>query len=289
MNRGKAYRFITASAKICVSVGAVLFVLAKIDTQLLMVAFRGVCWWLLVPAAILFVASKVVSAFRLTIYFRNVDIRLAQNTNLKLYWLGMFYNLFLPGGIGGDGYKVWLLHKQAGYSVKKGAAAVLLDRVNGMYAIVLMALVLAAFVPDLGWYRWGGLIFTPFLIAIYHWLIHLFFPTFYKSIAMTTILSLLVQLLQVGAVLLIIESIGISQNYLELVLIFLVSSAVAVLPFTIGGVGAREVVFLYGATLLGMESSFSVAISFIFFVITAAVSLCGIYYAIVNVTINTTE
>jgi len=30
----------------------------------------------------------------------------------------MFYNLFLPGGIGGDGYKIYLLNKLSNKSIK---------------------------------------------------------------------------------------------------------------------------------------------------------------------------
>lgn len=64
-------------------------------------------------------------------------------------------------------------------------------------------------------------------------------------------------------------------------IIFLISSAVAVLPFTLGGISARELVFLYGSNLLVIEMSSAVAVSLIFFVITAVTSPAGIYYALV--------
>ncbi|MDH3795712.1 MAG: lysylphosphatidylglycerol synthase domain-containing protein, partial [Flavobacteriaceae bacterium] len=60
--------------------------------------------------------------------------------------------------------------------------------------------------------------------------------------------------------------------------IFLVSSIVAVLPLTIGGIGSREVVFLYGALWLGLEEDVSVSISLVFLAITALVSFAGLYY-----------
>ncbi|WP_047447277.1 lysylphosphatidylglycerol synthase transmembrane domain-containing protein [Alistipes sp. ZOR0009] len=286
MAQTRVYRVLTAAAKIAISGGAVWFVLSKVDGRELIGAFRNVCWWMLILSAVLFVESKVVSAYRLQVYFRNVDVAITPSTNLRLYWLGMFYNLFLPGGIGGDGYKVWLLHRQAGYSVKRTAAAVLLDRVNGMLAIVLLALLLALFIPELGWYRYAAALLLPLSVLLYSYLVAKLFPSFYTSIRATTLLSFAVQLLQVLSVLLIIGAIGITSFYLELVLVFLISSAVAVLPFTIGGVGAREVVFLYGSTILGLDSSLSVAISFIFFTITAVVSLGGVYYSIAKISIK---
>src|SRR5437773_6592381 len=86
--------------------------------------------------------SKLFSAFRLNIYLRNIRIELPEWENIKLYWLGMFYNLFLPGSISGDGYKVILLKRKFNSSYKKTSAAVLLDRFSGLTAL---GLILAAY------------------------------------------------------------------------------------------------------------------------------------------------
>jgi uncharacterized membrane protein YbhN (UPF0104 family) len=58
-------------------------------------------------------------------------------------------------------------------------------------------------------------------------------------------------------------------------MVFLLSSIVAVLPLTIGGVGARELVFVYAHEYAGIDEATAVAFSLIFFIITAAVSLVG--------------
>ena len=63
-------------------------------------------------AWLLFVFSKVFSAFRLNALFKAISIQISERANLKLYLLGMFYNLFLPGGIGGDGYKLLVLKRK---------------------------------------------------------------------------------------------------------------------------------------------------------------------------------
>jgi len=59
--------------------------------------------------------------------------------------------------------------------------------------------------------------------------------------------------------------------------LFLVSSVVAVLPLTIGGVGVRELTFLYGLEFIGEEPSLGVTFSFLFFIITAISSLMGLF------------
>ncbi len=78
---------------------------------------------------------------RLNIYFSAIDLKLKEKTNLQLYLLGMFYNLFLPGGIGGDGYKIYLLQKNYQTGTKRILGAVLSDRISGMVALVVLALI----------------------------------------------------------------------------------------------------------------------------------------------------
>jgi len=60
--------------------------------------------------------------------------------------------------------------------------------------------------------------------------------------------------------------------------IFLVSSVVAVLPLTIGGMGARELTFFYFAGLLQMETGISVMVSLLFFLISLASSIPGFFF-----------
>ncbi len=54
----------------------------------------------LLPAFILFNLSKIVGSIRLNRYFRAVGIELSELEALRLYYIGMFYNLFLPQGLG---------------------------------------------------------------------------------------------------------------------------------------------------------------------------------------------
>jgi len=107
-----------------------------------------------------------------------------------------------------------------------------------------------------------------------------FYFYFLRIYWITLILSLGVQILQIICVWMIIMAVGTHGHILSYLLIFLVSSIVAVLPISIGGVGVRELTFLYGAELLGVDMNVAVGISLMFYVITAIVSFCGIYYVV---------
>jgi uncharacterized membrane protein YbhN (UPF0104 family) len=77
----------------------------------------------------------------------------------------------------------------------------------------------------------------------------------------------------------ILMAINHTNNTGAYLFVFLISSIVAVIPFTIGGIGSRELTFLYGAQWFHLDVNASIAISLIFFIITAIVSLFGIVYS----------
>ena len=92
--------------KIAVTVLCLWYVSGKIDFAKAGTALKNANWLLLFFALVAFIISKLLSAIRLNIYFKNINIRLPAWENIKLYWLGMFYNLFLPGSISGDAFEI---------------------------------------------------------------------------------------------------------------------------------------------------------------------------------------
>lgn len=255
-------------------------VFRKIDYQELYGVITKVNLVYLLPALVFFVLSKVVSAFRLKLFFSNLGLRFSHVLNIRLYWLGMFYNLSLPGGIGGDGYKVYFLNKRYGTGVKELFWAVMLDRVIGVLALFVMAVLIFYLVP----YTMPLKAFTGFLIPASVLVAYLVVKNFFSNhagiFARTNWQSFWVQVFQLVSVLFIMLSLGVDASYPAYMFVFLVSSIIAVLPFTIGGVGARELTFLYGARFFVLDENVSVAVSVLFFFITALVSLYGILYVL---------
>lgn len=260
---------------------AMYLVFRKIDTSQLWGITKSIQWFWLIPAVLMFVLSKVFTALRLNLYFRNIGLQISEKLNFRLYLVGMFYNLFLPGGIGGDGYKVYLLNKQYKTPVKSLVQSALLDRLGGLVAIVFLLLVLILLVDlalpfetEIPWEWIVGIGLT--LTFPVFWLAQkFFFSKFLPSFWAANGYSLLGQLAQLISAWFILISLGVTENFLAYQLVFLLSSIVAVLPLTIGGVGARELVFVYAHTYAGIDEAAAVAFSLIFFLISAAVSLVG--------------
>lgn len=266
--------------KITISLVCLWYISTKIDWQkslAILAAAKG-SWIIL--AVFFFIFSKIVSALRLNIYFRNMQLKLPEVKNIQLYWLGMFYNLFLPGGIGGDAYKVLLLKKRYDASARLLSAAVLLDRISGIAGLGIIAGIYFCIIHQAD--TWGLSVLSSILpgLVVYYFIVKKFFPTFLPGFWPTLWLGLLVQALQVICVFFILQALNIQEHTSIFIFIFLLSSVVAIFPFTIGGLGARELVFLWGSnTLLHTQNSpLPVSISFCFYLITLVVSVVGIIW-----------
>ncbi len=266
--------------KILFTAAALWFVFDKVDIRKLSEALAEADPFWLFGALVLFNLSKIASALRLNLYFDAIGLKLTQSYNLILYYVGMFYNLFLPGGIGGDGYKVYLLNKHFKTGIKPLLQAVLLDRLSGLAGLVIYALLLFAVssyasINDL--FSPLAIVLAASVIPLSYLATRLFFRSFLSVFGSTMLWGLGVQFLQLICAWMILKSLGIEDMTIEYLTLFLVSSVVAVLPLTIGGVGIRELTFLYGLEFLGVEPSLGVTFSFLFFAITALSSLTGLF------------
>ena len=197
-------------------------------------AFLKANWLWLSLAVILLMLSKLFSAFRLNIYFRNIHIHLTEWRNIKLYWLGMFYNLFLPGSISGDAYKVVLLKKKYDSSYKKTSAAVLLDRFSGLLALGLIMSAYGIIVLDKTLYDVILVIGSVAAIVALYFVVRFYFKDFLPGFWSTFVWGLLVQLTQVICVYCILLSLGLPVDQPQWIFIFLVAAVVAVFPVSLG-------------------------------------------------------
>jgi glycosyltransferase 2 family protein len=274
----KTVRLLKLLLKIVVSGLCIWYVSGRIDFQRAGLALQNANPWWLAGAFFAFVLSKLFSAIRLNIYFRDIHINLPQWQNLKLYWLGMFYNLFLPGSISGDAYKVIMLTKRYNVAYRKTTLAVLLDRFSGLLGLALILSVYSVIVLKSRWYIILALVAIALSFVLYYFIIRRYFKDFFLHLFSTFFWAILVQGSQVICAYMIMAALGIPAHITEYIFIFLVSSVVAVLPLTIGGLGIREIVFLKGAEYFGLVQENSVVISILFYLITVFTSLWGIFY-----------
>lgn len=229
-------------------------------------------------AVIFFLISQLISVFRFNIFIRKIGVRLTFEANSKLYLLGMFYNFFLPGGVGGDAYKAFALSKSHKKSLKKVGQIVFVERFLGIVAIGFMMCFLILFVETPYSYYWNlGISLIGFISTfIFLKLIIRFLHTYKKRIYIGFFYSILIQLAQLICVFFLLKSFQIEDNYLIYLVLFLISSVLSVISFA--GLGIREAVFYYGAQWFQFNADISAAVALAFSLITAVVSFMGIIY-----------
>ncbi|MCF8215915.1 MAG: flippase-like domain-containing protein [Chlorobium sp.] len=272
-------KLIKTLAQVVVTVLALYLVLTKIDLTELSEIIRKANPWYLLLSFLFFNISKIINALRLNRFFRDIGIELSTMYNMKLYYLGMFYNLFLPGGVGGDGYKIYILQKNHGIRMINVFNAVFWDRLCGIVALAVLSLGLllpstfAEKLPQFIPYAWA---IIAALYPLSFLLNKLFYKQFLGSFIITAWESMLIQVTQVISAFFILKAISPAYHAIDYLAIFLISSIATVLPVTVGGAGAREITFYYLLDYLSLDTSTGVALSLIFFGISAVSALAGI-------------
>ncbi len=261
---------------------AIIYVLKRISLADIADIVQSARALYLAFAFFLFVASKAVAAFRTFLILRLYGIPIARWDNLKLYWTGMFYNLFLPGGIGGDVYKTVVINRMHTRGMKISGGAILMDRISGVTALIILALLFIPFTdlfPLYGWITFAGIpaALVGFIAAIF-----IFTPRLKTIIGKLLAWSFLVQIFQLFSVFFILKAFHISNQQSAYLFIFLVSSVAAMLPISIGGIGIREMVFFSVSKYLSLNQDMAVTISLTFYVVSAVASLLGVITALEN-------
>lgn len=90
------------------------------------------------PAAAAFAASTVLGALQWTLILRRAGVGVSVARMQALYWIGLFFNNFLPSNVGGDVVKVADLAVDTGRWMRP-LAGTLLDRMLGLNALVGVA------------------------------------------------------------------------------------------------------------------------------------------------------
>ena len=188
----KSKSIIKTFFKIGLTLIALYVVFSKVHLSHVFQAISQANLFYLFFAFIFFNLSKIISSIRLNIYFKFIDVHLDNLYALKLYYVGMFYNLFLPSGIGGDGYKIYLLHKIHNHVKLKTLVSVTFqDRISGLIPLLFFAGILFFFSDFYNRIFWLDVLIvlaTIFLLPLFYLYSFLFFkkymPVFYKTLSL---------------------------------------------------------------------------------------------------------
>jgi uncharacterized membrane protein YbhN (UPF0104 family) len=264
--------------KIAITSALLYYVFSKVHFSEVKARLMHANYWWMLMGVLFYFASMVASSWRLLSFFKSINLKLDPKLNFILYLLGIFYNFLLPGGIGGDGYKIYLLNKTYKLPAKKVFWAILFDRLSGLWAIGLIIVCLKIFVPQIPIHMAIPLGVFAIGTVIYYLVVMKFFKEFGRHFFTGHAKAVLVQSLQVMTIIMILLGQDFTGKFAPYLLAFLISAIAAVVPVTIGGAGARELVFQKSADYFHIDAGLGIYISISFYLISLLVALSGIYY-----------
>jgi uncharacterized membrane protein YbhN (UPF0104 family) len=106
-------------------------------------------WPITVVAVGLLLLDIFMMSIRASLLFRNARLTLSLGNSIQLNLIGFLFSVFLPGAAGGDIAK--LVYATRGNHGRRAevATVLILDRLVGLFSLVLLPLLFAPFFPDL--------------------------------------------------------------------------------------------------------------------------------------------
>lgn len=300
-----------------------IYILSKIDYQILFEEIKLLKWYFLVLAFILLVLEIIIKSLRWQVILSSLDIVIPKINCLSLYWLGLFIGIITPGRLG-ELIKVYFL-KNKGHHVFRSFFSIILDRTIDILILLFFGLLIFFFfLKDIGIYIiFFGLILLLVIIFIFllidqrsylhkitGQLIQKIFPvdfkdysrfTFHKfwqgikSLKKSQVIYFFIYLI-IGwflyflAKYVIALSLGVDLSFINIAMISILVAIVTILPISIAGLGTREaaVIYLFGLFDLTMEAALLFSL-LIFTVDILTISLGLIFYLRESSLINKTK
>ena len=214
-----------------------------------------------------------------------------------LQLIGAFFNIFMPGLVGGDALKVYYLYKEMGQGAR-ALASVFMDRYLGYSALMLMGALAYPFGMKYFTEPWTklllpGIVCGFVIVSLVLFLarpggrfafvgkVHDMFHIYWSDkpmLARAVGLSLGIHVLSATSVWLVAASIGEPVGLLTLMVFVPVIATLAALPISVSGLGIREYAFIMLLGAIGVSKESAAAISLGWFITMSLGGLPGVLF-----------
>jgi uncharacterized membrane protein YbhN (UPF0104 family) len=297
--------------RMVISLGLLAFLLARVGLRETWESLQGANIGYLWAVFLLYLSSILLRSYRWRIFLNAQGVRASLPKLISLYLIGVFFNLVLPSGFGGDVVRVYELSQ---YSSRTASSitTVFMDRLSGFLALFAMATSALAFSyrlvpPEVGatiilifltslvgtgalfsrslWRRLKGLpllsslaqrggVKELYLSAQIYSLVPLL-----QAISLSLAFNILLMIMNYLAAL----SFGVRISFLYFLLFIPIISLLLALPISLSGLGVREGAYVYLFSRVGVPPSSALAISLSIYAVTVATGLIGAFiYALVG-------
>ena len=131
--------------KIGVTILGLGYVLWTVPLDQILEVLGHVQWFWVFVAFGMVLASLVLRAYRWSLLIRGLGVVIRFGRLVVLYFVGNFFNAFLPSGFGGDAVRIFEVARDVPANVATGT--VIVDRMTGLMMLFFMALLALPFRP----------------------------------------------------------------------------------------------------------------------------------------------
>ena len=280
-----------------------VLILNKVDLNSTIELLRKTNATFFVLALAIMTIEVLIANVRWQVILNQLGIIMPYFLALRYLWIGVFFNQALPSSVGGDAVRTYYLCKHENCSIGVATIGVLLDRVVGMFGLVVLIIattpLLFGLVVD-PVVKWGlvavmigslSVIIVSMLLDLIpnklsHWKIVQGLSAFsYKGRKiifsyhglMSILLSLLIHLIFIFAVWLLAIGMGLNISLFGMLLVVPITNLLMALPISIAGWGVREGVMIAGLGYLNVSAEAAFALSILYGILMLVVSLPGFF------------
>jgi len=288
----KANRIFLLVLKLTISSAFLYIVLSRTGPERVFSILKDMSLSAFVSAVLLSLFAQFISTLRWKLLLPG---KLGIRKLFSLYMIGSFFNIMLPGLIGGDAVKAFYLYKASGRG-SLTLASIFMDRYLGFVMLIVICAI--AFPFGYSYFQnsavtWGlPLTVLVFIISSLLFFslrlgkrikilseIYGYFYSYWNQkgiILMALLISVLVQLLNIFAVYILALGLGKHIPILACLIFLPLIVMFTTLPISISGIGVREGAFVLFFSIIGMKPDVATAISLSWFLSTTAGGLLGL-------------
>lgn len=280
MKKRKRKKLIKLFFKLSLSAFLIMFVMSKVDVEKMSDLVKNANKWYFVAAFFAITIAQIFGAWRMRYNFSATEFKISRLYTTGTYFIGTLFNIILPGGIGGDGWRAFHFHKRFKFPWTKTIVIILRGRASGLFFLMAFLIAFAFFYQN-------QLQFIPHVREVLIASLILIFPAysictriFLKEPLKTQLgglkYSFFSQVFFLIGIVCILHGIGNHANIIGYILVFLIANIVAVIPISFGGIGLREFTYITLAGHIGLNSQIGVAASLLYYFIYTATAFIGL-------------
>jgi len=290
-----------------VSLSLMIFLLHKANLRDVWNLIISIDIYLFVFAILLSIANTVVSAYRWRVLLNTKRINISLKNATVLYFIGSFFNNFLPTSFGGDAVRAYEFSKSS-HNVEDTVTSVFMDRFIGVVTLIpivlfavligpnvirsnnillsILLLVLACFVSILILFNKEiakrlSFFIKPFLSNRWVDKTRGFYDAIYsykeykRELKYSVLISFVYQAVNIFAIVLLALSLNLRIPVIYFFVFIPIITVVAMLPISINGFGVQDGSYIFLFNEIGVTTANALSMSILTHVLRLSCGLVG--------------